>query len=95
MCSCPEFTAYRSGIFNSECCGAQDISTHVLIVGYGNDGKGTEFWTVKMPWGVGWGESGYARVKLMSEDDNSNTSVATGGYNQILRWGVTAPVFHP
>jgi hypothetical protein len=95
MCSCPEFTAYRSGIFNTECCGTQDINTHVLIVGFGNDGKGTEFWIVKMPWGQGWGESGYARMKLMLHDDGSSTTLSTGGYNQILRGGVTAPTFHP
>jgi C1A family cysteine protease len=41
-----------------------------LIIGYGLDtATNTEYWILKNSWGTEWGELGFARVKIMLEDD--------------------------
>ena len=34
----------------------------VAVVGYGTDGYGWDFWTIKNSWGTQWGEEGYIRL---------------------------------
>ena len=34
----------------------------MAVVGYGTDGYGWDFWTIKNSWGTQWGEGGYFRL---------------------------------
>jgi KDEL-tailed cysteine endopeptidase len=57
-----EFIYYQSGILKFA-CGSQP--THaVLVTGYGQDEKGTQYWIIKNSWGEGWGEGGFARIEI-------------------------------
>jgi len=56
----PFFQAYKSGVFDSNYCGAT-LDHGVLTVGYGVD-NGKHYWKVKNSWGEVFGEKGYIRL---------------------------------
>ncbi|XP_061993595.1 cysteine proteinase COT44-like [Rosa rugosa] len=57
-----EFEQYDGGIFNGPC--GQDIDHTVLVVGFGSDENGVEYWKIQNFWGESWGEQGYMRLAL-------------------------------
>eukprot|EP00929_Paragymnodinium_shiwhaense_P020609 TRINITY_DN1367_c0_g1_i7.p2 TRINITY_DN1367_c0_g1~~TRINITY_DN1367_c0_g1_i7.p2 ORF type:complete len:267 (-),score=82.28 TRINITY_DN1367_c0_g1_i7:296-1063(-) len=57
----PVFQLYKSGVL-SGMCGAK-LDHGVLVVGYGTDSQGGDYWKVKNSWGTSFGEDGYVRLK--------------------------------
>jgi len=66
---------YHSGV-KTQCSGSQ-IDHGVAIVGFGT--QGVDYWIVRNSWGLGWGESGYIRLKRGVDCDllTSLTTTAT------------------
>jgi len=56
------FQMYQGGIITSPACGT-NLDHGVLIVGYGVD-SGVSYWPVKNSWGQSWGEQGYVRLAM-------------------------------
>ncbi|OMO65391.1 Granulin [Corchorus olitorius] len=55
-----DFQLYTGGIYDGSCSdNPDDIDHAVLIVGYGADEEGEEYWIVKNSWGTSWGIEGY------------------------------------
>lgn len=54
------FPFYAGGIYNSTECNPL-YGNALVVVGYGTE-NGTDFWSLKNSWGIGWGERGYIRI---------------------------------
>jgi C1A family cysteine protease len=50
---------YSSGIFDEDC---SEDNHAVVLVGYGVEADGKEFWLVRNSWSPNWGENGHIRV---------------------------------
>jgi len=57
----PAFQLYREGVLSGLCGSSLDHG--VLVVGYGTNLKGIDYWKVKNSWGETWGMDGYVLLK--------------------------------
>ena len=65
---------YRNGIMHGECMPYQKGDHAMLVVGYGEDDAGTQYWKIKNSYGPMFGEAGYLRLKR-----NDSACDANGG----------------
>jgi C1A family cysteine protease len=58
------FSAYKGGVFgvNGKGCTTEKTNHVVVIVGWGRDAQGHDYWIVRNSWGADWGEGGYIRI---------------------------------
>ncbi|XP_017008397.2 procathepsin L-like [Drosophila takahashii] len=62
------FYGYTSGIYHEPKCSSRNNSHAALVVGYGTDPDGTDYWLVKNHWGTSWGIGGY--IKMLRNANN-------------------------
>lgn len=68
------FHFYKSGIYHEPKCNSVSLHHAVLVVGYGSDNNGNDYYIVKNSWGKTWGMKGYIK---MSRNRNNNCGIAT------------------
>jgi len=62
------FQFYESGVITGNC--GTRIDHSLLVVGYGTDESGTEYWKCQNSWGTDWGQKGY--VLICKDCDKNN-----------------------
>jgi len=70
----PSFRFYSSGIYYEPRCSSSQLDHAVLVVGYGTNSSGVDYWIVKNSWGDKWGMLGYIN---MVRNRNNNCGIAT------------------
>ncbi|XP_033150981.1 cathepsin L1-like [Drosophila busckii] len=74
------FKNYKSGVLNDRMC-STSVNHGVVVVGYGSDANGGDYWLVKNSWGTNWGEKGYIR---MSRNRSNQCQIATYGVFTVV-----------
>ncbi|KAB7504466.1 Cathepsin L1 [Armadillidium nasatum] len=72
-----KFEDYQDGIFYDPDCSSHNphkLNHGVLVVGYGTNEGGEDYWLVKNSWGADWGMNGYL---MMSRGQSNNCGIAT------------------
>nr|CAH8823249.1 unnamed protein product [Trichobilharzia regenti] len=77
-----KFLFYKSGIYQSDTCTHYNLNQSMLLVGYGYDNDGTDYWILQNNWGKKWGEGGY--VKVLRNNWNM-CGIASLAFRPILR----------
>ncbi|XP_065226773.1 digestive cysteine proteinase 3-like [Planococcus citri] len=64
----PSFQFAKEGIYYEEKC--EKVANHdVLVVGYGTDNKGHNYWIVKNSFGISWGDNGFLKISARATKD--------------------------
>jgi cathepsin X len=73
-----KFEAYTDGIY-SEKSAIISLNHEVSIVGYGVDAdSGEEYWIGRNSWGTYWGEHGFFKIKMYSDNLGIETDCTAG-----------------
>jgi cathepsin X len=73
------FRNYKGGVYSEKTPHVQDIKdlelTHeVSIVGWGTTEDGQEYWIGRNSWGTYWGEHGFFRINMHSDNLGINNN---------------------
>lgn len=62
-----EFGDYKGGIYTQKIDNVQ-LNHAISVVGYGVSDEGLEYWIGRNSWGTYWGEYGFFRMQMYSDN---------------------------
>jgi cathepsin X len=62
-----EFDAYKGGIY-SQHLNSIEINHEISVIGYGKTYTGKEYWIGRNSWGTYWGEAGFFRMQMYTDN---------------------------
>jgi len=72
-----KFHNYHGGIYSEK--GGYSVNHIISVVGYGKDAEtGQEYWIGRNSWGTYWGEQGFFRIKMYSDNLAIESGCAAG-----------------
>ncbi|XP_062136123.1 cathepsin L-like [Drosophila sulfurigaster albostrigata] len=74
------FQHYEGGVLDEPLCQGE-VNHGVVVVGYGRDDIGGDYWLVKNSWAESWGENGYIR---MARNKDNQCSIAKYGVYPLV-----------
>lgn len=78
------FSSYSSGIYNEPACASgntTNVNHAVLVVGYGSEPTGEEYWLIKNSYGTTWGMGGYMKL---ARNKNNHCGIASSASLPLL-----------
>lgn len=72
------FQFYKEGVYYEPECSSESLDHGVLVVGYGTDEDGSDYWVVKNSWGTSWGQEGF--IKMARNRDNHCGIASSASY---------------
>ncbi|XP_017106640.2 cathepsin L1 [Drosophila bipectinata] len=72
------FQFYSEGVYVEPACDAENLDHGVLVVGFGTDESGQDYWLVKNSWGTTWGDKGF--IKMLRNKDNQCGIASASSY---------------
>jgi hypothetical protein len=85
--------SYKSGVFDG--CTGNTQNHNVLVVGWGTDSNGGDYWKMKNSWGSKWGYDGYWHLKRGVNMCGIGYTTPGSMYTMAYPTGVTGSGFPP
>lgn len=73
----PEFDAYIGGIY-SQHLNSIELNHGISVIGYGKTYTGQEYWIGRNSWGTYWGEFGFFRMQMYTDNLGIETDCTAG-----------------
>ena len=62
------FELYSSGVYNDALCSSTKLDHMMLLVGYGTEEDGSDYWLCQNSWGSAWGMDGFIKIARSSKN---------------------------
>jgi len=72
------FEKYTGGVYEEDVGPFPMINHEIAVVGYGTAEDGTDYWIGRNSWGTPWGENGWFRIKMGSNNLGIETDCSYG-----------------
>lgn len=66
--SSESFQSYQDGVYDDKIACTDQVNHAVVLVGYGTDLNGNDYWLIKNSWGTSFGENGYMKIARNREN---------------------------